>query len=88
MSLLRTPLTECKTFDALQKCQSFLRRGGRAVSYPKLGTGTVAVRVKLLEVVGSQPPPGPWGNWPLCAIEIATPTSEAAISTDQKMIAM
>ena len=25
---------------------------------------------------------------PLCAIEIATPTREAAISTDQKMIAM
>jgi hypothetical protein len=31
---------------------------------------------------------GPGVGWPLCTIEIATPTSEAAISTDQKMIAM
>ena len=44
---------------------------------------------------GSAPPrafsgiaQGPGGGWPLWAIEIATPTSEAAISTDQKMIAM
>jgi len=32
-------------------------------------------------------PPGT-GPWPLCAIEIATPTSEAAMRTDQKMIAI
>ena len=35
---------------------------------------------------------GPGGPFtmigPLCAMEIATPTSEAAISTDQKMIAI
>jgi hypothetical protein len=34
------------------------------------------------------PPPPGTGPWPLCAIEIATPTSEAAIRTDQKIIAM
>src|SRR3984893_17261605 len=33
VSLLRTLLTECKTFEARQKCQSCLRRGAAVMSW-------------------------------------------------------
>jgi hypothetical protein len=67
---------------------------GLSPDFPQLSPGVVTGRTgradpQVSAALGkAQGPGGPDGIWPLCAIEIATPTSEAAISTDQKMIAM
>ena len=81
-----------RALKMLAVCEAAPARFAASVLACPDGTGSARTcAAKVLKAAAArrlgsaQGPGGPCGNWPLCAIEIATPTSEAAISTDQNI---